>query len=68
MAKPGRLPQTASDLRPLAQMRAGAPHTELVRVVVAADRAIAVQERVGLRLRPDRLHSFDERTGQRLSA
>jgi len=52
----------------LVHVRAGAPHTELVRVVVAADRAIAVQERVGLRLRPDRLHSFDERTGQRLSA
>jgi multiple sugar transport system ATP-binding protein len=51
----------------LVHVRADRPDSELVRVVVAADRAIAVQERVGLRLRPDRLHYFDERTGERIS-
>jgi hypothetical protein len=48
-------------------VQTGAPIVELLRVVVAGDCTAAVGDRVGLRLRHDRLHAFDARTGQRLS-
>jgi ABC-type sugar transport system ATPase subunit len=38
----------------------------LVRVVVAAETRVAVDDRVGLRFRRDRLHLFDEPTGARV--
>jgi len=51
----------------IVHVQAGGPGAELVRAAIAADVPIAARERVGLRLRPDRLHCFDDRTGQRLS-
>ena len=38
----------------------------VVRVVVPGDTRVAIDETVGLRFRPDRLHVFDGRTGRRL--
>ena len=40
---------------------------ELVRVVVPAEADMKVDERVGLRLRRDRLHVFDRTTGRRIT-
>jgi multiple sugar transport system ATP-binding protein len=48
-------------------VQAGQRGDALLRVVVAADDPVTVRDRVGLRLRPDRLHPFDARTGQRVS-
>ena len=48
-------------------VQAGAPHVEILRIVVDGERPVAVGDRVGLRLRRDRLHSFDVATGRRLS-
>jgi multiple sugar transport system ATP-binding protein len=42
--------------------------TELIRAVVPPDQHIAVDMLVGLRLRRERLHLFDRRSGQRLAA
>jgi multiple sugar transport system ATP-binding protein len=48
-------------------VQTGAPIVELLRAVATGDCTAAVGDRVGLRLRRDRLHAFDERTGRRLS-
>ncbi len=40
---------------------------DLVRVVVPGDRAIAIGDRVGFRVRRDRVHFFDRQTSSRLS-
>jgi multiple sugar transport system ATP-binding protein len=47
-------------------LRVGRLATELVRVVVPAETRIGVNDRTGVRLRRDRLHLFDARTGQRV--
>jgi ABC-type sugar transport system ATPase subunit len=39
----------------------------LLRMVVSSDMTVAVGERVGFRIHVDRLHLFDERTGQRVN-
>ena len=41
--------------------------TELARIVVPAETGIVVGERVGFRLRRDRLHVFDRKTGRRIN-
>jgi multiple sugar transport system ATP-binding protein len=45
-------------------VQTGAPIVELLRVVAAGDYTAAVGDRVGLRLRRDRLHAFDVATGR----
>jgi multiple sugar transport system ATP-binding protein len=46
-------------------VRAGAPHVEMLRIVVDGAHQAAAGDRIGLRLRPERLHCFDVQTGQR---
>jgi ABC-type sugar transport system ATPase subunit len=46
-------------------VQAGAPYVEMLRVVVAGERPVAVDDRVGLQMRRDRLHTFDAGTGVR---
>lgn len=47
--------------------RAGESARERVRVVVSGDTVVRREEVVGLHVRRDRLHHFDERTGKRLA-
>ncbi|OFV90802.1 MAG: hypothetical protein A3G76_03150 [Acidobacteria bacterium RIFCSPLOWO2_12_FULL_65_11] len=47
-------------------LRVGGLGDDFVRVVVPADSRIEVGDRVTFRVRPDRLHVFDARTGQRV--
>lgn len=51
----------------LIHLRLDGPPGELVRVVVPPDTRIGIDDRVGLRLRRDRLHVFEDRTGRRLN-
>ena len=50
----------------LIHVRVDGPSRERARVVISSDTRIAVDDRVGFRLRRDRLHLFDGRTGERL--
>ena len=50
----------------LIHIQMNGPSSELVRAVVSSEARVAVDDQIGLRLRRDRLHFFDEQTGQRL--
>jgi len=49
----------------LIHLRVDRRSSDLVRVVISADRAVAVGDVVGFRVRRDRVHQFDRETGRR---
>jgi multiple sugar transport system ATP-binding protein len=52
----------------LLHVRTDIPAAPLLRVLVPPDAGVRVDERVALRVRPDRLHLFDSRSGERMDA
>jgi multiple sugar transport system ATP-binding protein len=50
----------------LIHVKMNGPASELVRALVPSEARVAVHDQVGLRVRRDRLHFFDEHTGRRL--
>jgi ABC-type sugar transport system ATPase subunit len=51
----------------LIHLRVDGESDGLLRIVVPSDVTVAVDDPVGFRVNVDRLHVFDERTGQRLN-